>query len=112
MGKADLHIHTRVSDGMATVSQALEYVEQKIPFQREVELEIKYKAKLLPCAYKADFICFGEIVVEFKALARLTTIEEAQVINYLKATGLSRALLLNFGAPRLEYKRFVFSHDK
>jgi len=62
-----------------------------------------------PCSYRADFVCFDEIVVELKALAGLTPREHSQLINYLKATGLSRGLLINFGALRLETKRFVRS---
>jgi GxxExxY protein len=77
-----------------------------------VLLVVKYKGIALNCHYKADFICFGEVLVELKALDRLTTREEAQVINYLKATGLSRALLINFGAPSLEYRRLVFTHPQ
>jgi len=59
--------------------------------------------------YRADSLCFGSVIVELKAIKALSNIEEAQVIHYLKATGLHRALLLNFGAPRLEYKRMVLN---
>jgi GxxExxY protein len=55
-------------------------------------------------------VCFSEIIVEFKALSRLSTIEEAQLLNYLKATGLQRGLLINFGASSLQYKRMVWGH--
>ncbi len=91
-------------------SMVIELVERQIPREVEVKLVVKYKGKDLPSFYKADLICFREVLVEIKALSRLTHIEEAQVINYLKATGLSRALLINFGAPSLEYKRLVFTH--
>lgn len=57
--------------------------------------------------YQADFVCYGEVIIELKALRNLSGTEESQVINYLKATGLKRGLLLNFGAPSLQYKRFV-----
>jgi GxxExxY protein len=87
---------------------ALEFQEHRIPFQAEVPLPIRYKSKLLTCAYRADFVCFESIIVETKAIASLTSADEAQLINELKATGLHRGLLLNFGAASLEYKRLVF----
>jgi GxxExxY protein len=63
----------------------------------------------LQCSYRADFVCFEKIVVELTAINQLTGVDEAQVINELKATELHRGLLLNFGAPSLEYKRLVFN---
>jgi GxxExxY protein len=89
---------------------ALELSDRGIPFQQEVPLVIKYKQRELSCFYKADLICYGQVLVELKALARLSGSEHAQVLNYLKATGLGRALLINFGAPRLEHVRLVSSH--
>ena len=62
---------------------------------------------VLECNCRADFICYGEVVVEVKALAALSGVDRAQTINYLKATGYRRALLLNFGARSLQYERVV-----
>ena len=73
----------------------------------QVELPVFYKGTRLATFYKADFICFQSVIVEIKALAQIGGIEDAQVINYLKATGFHVSLLLNFGARSLEYKRLV-----
>ena len=88
---------------------ALELSAREISFRREVELPITYKGRCLATSYRADFIRFDSVIVELKALADLTGIEEAQVINYLKAAGLEVGLLLNFGTKALQYRRFVFS---
>jgi GxxExxY protein len=87
----------------------LEMGDRKLPFVPHVELVLRYKGRELQCKYFADFVCFGEIIVEIKALARLGGIERAQVINYLKATGFRRGLLINFGAASLEFERIVLS---
>jgi GxxExxY protein len=87
---------------------ALELTSRGIPFRREVRLPVRYKGQVLVTAYCADFICFDAVVVELKALARMSGTEEAQVINYLKATGYEVGLLLNFGTRSLEHRRFVF----
>jgi len=88
---------------------AVELTARAIPYQREVELPVTYKGQRLGASYRPDFVCFGSVVVELKALEGLSGIEEAQIINYLKASGIEVGLLLNFGATSLEYRRFVYS---
>jgi len=61
--------------------------------------------------YRADFICFESVILELKALTGLSGREQAQVINYLKATGLEVGLLVNFGAKSLEYKRLILTKN-
>ncbi|HWE35511.1 MAG TPA: GxxExxY protein [Isosphaeraceae bacterium] len=110
---AAMEVHRRLGRGfLENVYQealAVEFQERDVPFVREAELPVHYKGRALNCSYRADFVCFEAIIVELKAIAELTTREHAQVLNYLKATRLGRGLLFNFGAPRLEYKRFIFS---
>jgi GxxExxY protein len=86
---------------------AIEFTARRIIFRREAPISISYRGEPLPTAYRVDFLCFDSIIVELKAQSALTKMDHAQVINYLKASGLQRALLFNFGAPRLEYKRLI-----
>lgn len=88
----------------------MEFAVREIPFQREVPMVVKYKSQPLACAYKADFTCFGDILVELKAISKLGDIEKSQVINYLNATKFTRALLFNFGSSNLEYQRIVLNY--
>lgn len=88
---------------------ALELAAREVPYRREPELPVLYKGKELNTHYRADFICYDSVVVEVKALDRIGGVEEAQVLNYLKATGREVGLLLNFGSESLEYQRFVLS---
>ncbi len=112
---AAMEIHKKLGHGFleAVYQEAavLEFPKKNIPFQREVALPITYRGIILPTSYRADFVCFSNIIVEFKALSRLSTIEESQVLNYLKATGYRRGLLINFGTSSLEYKRLVWGYE-
>lgn len=90
-------------------AMAIELTISVIPFRRELKFPITYKDCKLETYYRPDFICFDSVIVELKALGRLSSIEEAQVINYLKVTGYHTGLLLNFGTRSLEQRRFVLS---
>jgi GxxExxY protein len=107
-----MEVHRQLGHGfLEAVYQAAlasEFQERAIPFRAEVSLPIRYKGKLLSCGYRADFICFENLVVETKALGQLTGNDKAQLINELKATGFRLGLLINFGAPNLEYHRLAF----
>lgn len=86
-----------------------EFQFQKIPYEREKTLPVLYRGRPLDTFYKVDFVCFGSVIVEIKALQQLSSREEAQVINYLKASGLQKALLINFGTTSLQQKRLVLN---
>ena len=87
----------------------LEFLARNIPAEAQREMKISYKGRLLKKTYIADFVAYGKIIVELKALDKLTTLEESQVINYLKSSGLEVAVLINFGAQSLEWKRLVLT---
>ncbi len=87
---------------------AIEFAKRGIPFEREKELKIFYDGQQLQTSYRADFVCYGDIIVELKAVAELDDSHRSQVYNYLKATGYKLGLLYNFGhADGLEYERKV-----
>jgi len=90
----------------------IELKSRAIPFVAQPTVQITYKGRPLSKEYIPDFVCFDQIIVEIKAIKTLTNIEQAQLLNYLKAARKPVGLLLNFGAPKLEWKRMAFSQPR
>jgi GxxExxY protein len=112
---AAMEVHRELGNGFleGVYQDALEIelARRNIPFTREHPVPIAYKGQLLSSPYRADFVCYGSIIVELKAIKTLTDVESAQVLHYLKATAFERALLINFATPRLDYRRFIRSEN-
>ena len=110
---AAMEVHKELGSGFleAVYQEALEreLADRKIPFETHPVIKISYKGKHLKKSYQPDFICYNDIIVEIKAISILSVLEEAQVINYLKATGFKVGLLVNFGSKSLEHKRYVYN---
>ena len=86
----------------------IEFEIQELLFQSRSELQLTYKGRILKQKYIPDFICFGKIILEIKAVTKLSDEHRAQVHNYLKATGYKVGLLVNFGHyPKVEHERIV-----
>lgn len=78
-----------------------------ISFERQKDIDIYYKDLIIPRKYKPDILIENKVIVEVKATQALTKIDEAQLLNYLKATQIRIGLLLNFGTKSLEIKRKI-----
>ena len=85
-----------------------EFTKSSIPLISQQELKLCYKGDPLRQVYKPDFICYDKIIIEIKAVKELSDEHRAQVMNYLKATGIKLGLLVNFGHyPKVEIERFI-----
>lgn len=109
---AAIEVHRELGPGFleAVYQEAfeIELRARSIPFESQKPLHLSYKGEQLQKEYVADLVVYDKIIVELKALERLSGSEESQIINYLKATGMRVGVLLNFGADcKLEWKRFI-----
>ncbi len=106
---ACMAVHRELGCGFleAVYQEALEeeFKIRQIPYSREELLTISYKGKVLNKKYQADFICYGSVIVELKALGEMNPAHKSQLINYLKITGLELGILVNLGNKSLETKR-------
>jgi GxxExxY protein len=113
---AAMEVHRVLGSGFLEVfyrdALAIEFGLRVIPFETEVPCHVVYKTHPLRGHYRMDFVCFGSVVVEVKARFGVGAAEHAQVLSYLASTGHECGLLLNFGASKLEYRRFILTRPR
>ena len=95
------------SESIYQEALAIEFERQRIPFEKEKAIIVKYKDTELHNTFRADFVCYHDIIVELKALESTTPEHRSQIINYLKATGFKLGLLINFGERQLYRRRII-----
>ena len=108
---ACFEVHRNLGPGFleAVYAEALmwEFEERDIPYEKNKELSIEYKGKLLSKKYYADFVCYGKIIIELKTNDALTQENISQVLNYLKATKMRLGILANFGEQKFHSRRII-----
>ena len=110
---ACMKVHRTLGAGFleAVYEEALEkeFQDQKIPFKKQVKLELYYENQKLDKQYRADFVCYDAIILEIKAVNLIPVAFYAQLKNYLKCTNTELGILINFGTSSLTYKRVLNS---
>ena len=109
---AAIEVHKELGSGFleSVYEEAMKYEseDRQIPFESQVRIPVYYKGKKMEKEFTADYIGYRGIIVEFKCIPKLTKVEEAQIINYLKATRFKVGLLINFGSHgKLDWKRYI-----
>ena len=104
-------VHNNLGAGFLEIvyKDALEYefIRANIPFSRETRYDVNYKDIILPHKFQADFVVYGKIILEVKAISGIADEFIAQALNYLKVSHNKLALIVNFGELKLNYKRIV-----
>ena len=85
----------------------VEFRLRKIPYEREKSIQIVYKGEPLGEPYRADFVCYGKVIIELKSVSEILDVHRAQIINYLKATKMKLGFLVNFGEESINIERIV-----
>ncbi len=108
---ACMKVHSSLGSGFleAVYEEAIEkeFDIQKIPYKKQVKLELYYNDQKLKKHYRADFVCYDNIVLEIKAVSQIPSAFFAQLKNYLKCTNMELGMLINFGTSSLTYKRII-----
>jgi GxxExxY protein len=112
---AAMEVHRNLGNGfLESVYEealAIEFDLRKVRYERQKGIDVFYKG-LLAKQFVCDFLVGEKVLVELKALKAITNIEEAQILNYLRAIGVEVGLLINFGEQSLKYKRLVLQQQK
>ncbi len=108
---AAMEVHKELGSGLleAVYQEALEleFKERGIPYEREKKLVVNYKGHQLEKYYIADFVCYGKIILELKAVEALLPVHTSQVLNYLNIADMKLGIIMNFSSNSLSYKRVV-----
>ena len=106
-----MEVHNNLGAGFSEIvykdALELEFKNAKIEYSREKEYAVNYKGIILSHKFYADFVIFDKIILEVKGKNKIANEDIAQCINYLKISENNLALLVNFGEPKLNYKRIV-----
>lgn len=106
---AAMEVHNQLGCGFLEAvygdALAVEFSNRNIPFEREKVYVINYKGTTLNHTYVADFVCYNNLIVELKAVDKLTDVHRSQVINYFHIANSPLALLINFGESSLKFER-------
>ena len=106
-----MEVHNNLGAGFSEIvykdALELEFKNAKIEYSREKEYTVNYKGIILSHKFYADFVIFDKIILVVKGKNKIADEDIAQCINYLKVSGNNLALLVNFGEPKLNYKRIV-----
>ena len=112
---ACMKVHRELGSGFleAVYEEALkrEFMNCDIPFESQVKLNVFYSGEQLDKYYKADFLCYDNIILEIKSVSQMPNVFYAQLKNYLAATNKRLGILINFGQPSLVYKRIINSKN-
>lgn len=103
--------HQELTRAIIGAALAKELESRGVSAQRQAEIVVRYRGEIVG-QFKADLLVERAVIVELKATKALTEVDEAQILNYLKATDIELGLLLNFGEPSLRCKRLVFSNQR
>jgi GxxExxY protein len=108
-----IEVHKQLGPGLleSTYKHCLAYelTTAKIPFETEADLPVMYKNTRIPCGYRIDLLIDGRLIVELKSVDSLQVVHEAQILTYMKLSGVRTGLLINFNEKYLKHgiRRFV-----